>query len=68
MLIAYFSLAPLHFLANLLVIAVAVGVSTTMRNRRLGVALAAIVIVPSAVYWAAVPFVTGVQRQMAFYF
>ena len=66
MLIAYVSLVPIYLLGNLLLIAVAAGVAATMRNRHLGVALVAVVFVPSAVYWVAFPFVTGVQRQMAF--
>jgi hypothetical protein len=66
MLIAYVSLVPVYLVGNVLLIAVAVGIAATIRNRRLGIALAAVVIVPSVAYWVAFPFVTGVQRQMTF--
>lgn len=66
MLFAYSSMVPIWLVGNLLLIAIAFAVATSVRNRRLGFAVAAVVIVPSVVFWGAFPFVTGVQRQMTF--
>jgi hypothetical protein len=66
MLVAYVSQLPILLLGNLLLIAVAVGIGVLMQNRRHGIVVAAIAVVPSAAFWVAFLFCTGVQRQMAF--